>query len=280
MPRTVSSKIHIDLSAQEVWRLRCDFDLESRIAMLGMRELSLLSEDVLLEGQVKEQRQRLVRCDLVGDHLRGGIMGIKTSDLGSRILCCYFVNLFDKMHGANYTVEMLMKTFEITIEGNQWCVPETDHTCFLCTHIEVTVKMPMVGRMVEKHLEKQMLHSHAEFPKHAYEFLKSTNKLEISHKNVQPIHNFEHGPMVANVSEVVGLSIACSAQNPKLSRLQLAWNMLVNSVPENLTRHKMLCRQDQPSRNAVAVRVKPLCARVMLRFGCASTIVDSDEIVE
>ena len=101
MPRTVSSKIRVALPARETWRLRCDFALEQHIASLTKRKLCLVEEEAINEGAEDEQRQRLVRCDLLGDHLNGGMMGVKTGDLGSEILSVFFVNLFDEAHGSD-----------------------------------------------------------------------------------------------------------------------------------------------------------------------------------
>ena len=83
MPRTVLSKVRVALPAREVWRLRCDFTLEQHIASLNKRKISLVEEEAIHEGAENEQRQRLVRCDLVGDHLNGGVMGVKTGSRGT-----------------------------------------------------------------------------------------------------------------------------------------------------------------------------------------------------
>ena len=170
MPRTVSSKIRVALPARETWRLRCDFVLEQHIASLNRRKLHFLEEEVIREGAEDEQRCRLARCDLLGDHLNGGAMGVKTSDLGSEIHFVYFVNLFGEAHGGEFSVDLALRRLNVSITGHQWCLVESDHSCFLCTRIQLGVNLPGIGRLVEMQLERQMRASHEAFPEHAYAY--------------------------------------------------------------------------------------------------------------
>ena len=277
MPRTVFSKVRVDMPTLDAWRLRNSFALEQTIATGGRRRLTLLDESVENEGREDEQRQRVSRCDLLGDHLGGGLMGIKTSDLASELSCSYFVNLFDEAHGAQFSVELALRRLNVSIVGYQWCVPVSETSCFLCTRVEVKVPVLGVGGMVEMQLERHMRASHADFPKHAYAFANATRALA-------------EAPTSAPAVEVVGAS-SCgvaelpecferSAGDPKLDGWRLLQARLADCLHFTSKRHRMLNDKRPLSANTVAVRVGRRHARALFFCGCASAIVDSDEIVE
>ena len=174
MPRTVRSKVRIELSAQQAWQLRNHFGLEKHIATLHMRALTLREENVRDEGTEDEQRHRVVHCELVGDnHVGANVVGIRSADLSSDIVTSFFVHRFDEAHGSDFRVEMAMKRLNVSIAGHQWCLPETETSCTLCTTVEVHVRMPGIGGLVEMQLERRMRASHADFPKHGIEYLRT-----------------------------------------------------------------------------------------------------------
>ncbi len=285
MPRTVSSKIRVALPAREAWRLRCDFALEQHIASLNKRKLCLVEEEATREGAEDEQRQRLVRCDLLGDHLNGGVMGVKTSDLGSEILSVFFVNLFDEAHGAEFTVDVALRRLNVSITGHQWCLIESDVSCFLCTRVQLEVKITGIGGLVEMQLERQMRASHAAFPEHAYAYrakkcvvptipvarrpgeivavlpsLRESQEEEVEEEEEE------------QVAEPLGAT-ATTATELQLNQWRLVGAALLSWAMHRPRRHRSL-------RDSVPVRVHRRHARVLLLCGCADAIVDSDEIVE
>ena len=263
MPRTVSSKVRIALPAHEAWRARCDFALEQHIAALGKRKLELIEEEVTNEGATDEQRQRLVRCDLLGDQLNGGVMGVKTADLNSEVLSVFFVNLFDEAHGAEFSVDMAMRRLNVSITGHQWCLIESDTSCFLCTRIQLEVKLVGIGGLVEMQLERQMRASHAAFPEHACAFARR--------RTVQ--RRVDSVEVLPTVPEEPARSMAMATADPQLNRWRLVSALLLQWALRWPRRHRPLAA-------AVPVRVHRRHARVLLLCGCADAVVDSDEIVE
>lgn len=283
MPRTVSSKIRVALPAREAWRLRCDFALEQHIASLNKRKLSLLEEEVINGGAEDEQRQRLVRCDLMGDHLNGGMMGVKTSDLGSEILCVYFVNLFDEAHGAEFTVDVALRRLNVSITGHQWCLVESDVSCFLCTRVQLEVKIAGIGGLVEMHLERQMRASHAAFPELAYAYRAKkcvTPTAPVARRPGEIVavlptlrESQEEEAEEEEDEEIVGPIQTAATPELKLNQWRLVGAALLSWLMHRPRRHRSL-------QDTVPVRVHRRHARVLLLCGCADTIVESDEIVE
>ena len=282
MPRTVSSKIRVALPAREAWRLRSDFALEQHIASLNKRRLCLVEEEVVNEGAEDEQRQRLVRCDLLGDHLNGGVMGIKTGDLGSEIMSVFFVNLFDEAHGAEFTVDMAMRRLNVSITGHQWCLVESDVSCFLCTRIQLEVKIVGIGGLVEMQLERQMRASHAAFPEHAYAYRAKKCVLPTVPVARRPGEIVQVLPTLRESQEeegereedeVAGSMQTAATPELKLNQWRLAGAALLSWVLHRPRRHRSL-------QDTMPVRVHRRHARVLLLCGCADAVVDSDEIVE
>ena len=281
MPRTVSSKVRVALPAREAWRLRCDFALEQHIASLNKRKLSLVEEEAIHEGAENEQRQRLVRCDLLGDHLNGGVMGVKTGDLGSEILSVFFVNLFDEAHGAEFTVDVALRKLNVSITGHQWCLVESDVSCFLCTRIQLEVKIVGIGGLVEMQLERQMRASHAAFPEHAYAYrakkcvvptapvARRPNEL-VQVLPTLPERKEEEGEEEEGATEPMGTTTTTEL---KLNQWRLLGAALLSWVLHRPRRHRSL-------QDTMPVRVHRRHARVLLLCGCADAVVDSDEIVE
>lgn len=286
MPRTVSSKIRVALPARETWRLRCDFALEQHIASLNRRKLHFLEEEVIREGAEDEQRCRLARCDLLGDHLNGGAMGVKTSDLGSEIHFVYFVNLFGEAHGGEFSVDLALRRLNVSITGHQWCLVESDHSCFLCTRIQLGVNLPGIGRLVEMQLERQMRASHEAFPEHAYAY---RSKRCV----VAPT-----APVAQRPSELVGVLPTLAERNEEEeeeeeAEIAEAMNTATTASPELKLNQSRLVgaallrwamhrpRRHHALQDTVPVRVHRRHARVLLLCGCADAVaVDSNEIVE
>lgn len=268
MPRTVSSRVHIALSAQKTWQLRNHFPLETHIATLNNRALTLIDEEAVDEGTENEQRHRVVRCELVGDqHVGKNMMGVKASDLCSDVSSSFYVHKFDEEHGTEFFVDMAMKRLNIAITGHQWCVPETETSCFLCTCVDVEVKLPGIGGLVEMQLERRMRASHAAFPKHAVEFLKSaTEPLEAPAVPTAPPLSPPEAPATAIVS----------SEDPSLNWMRLAWAFVASGAARQLIWPKTRGHEAA----TVPVRLGRRHARLLVACGCASTLVDSNEIVE
>jgi len=283
MPRTILSKIRVALPAREAWRLRCDFALEQHIASLNKRKISLVEEEATHEGAEDEQRQRLVRCDLLGDHLNGGVMGVKTADLSSHILSVFFVNLFDEAHGGEFSVDMAMRRLNVTITGHQWCLVESDVSCFLCTRVQLEVRLVGIGGLVEMQLERQMRASHAAFPEHAYAH--RAKKCVAPQRPVarrQPsLDVVEVLPTLAEVKEEEeeeadedGEEVIATPEL-KLNQWRLLGAALLSWAMHRPRRHRSL-------EDTVPVRMHRRHARVLVLCGCADAmvVVEPDEIVE
>ena len=285
MPRTISSKIRVALPAREAWRLRCDFALEQHIASLSKRKISLVEEEATHEGAEDEQRQRLVRCDLLGDHLNGGVMGIKTGDLSSHILSVFFVNLFDEAHGAEFSVDMAMRRLNVSITGHQWCLVESDVSCFLCTRVQLEVRLTGIGGLVEMQLERQIRASHAAFPEHAYAY--RAKKCVAPQRPVarrQPsLDVVEVLPTLAEVKEEEeeeeegeeGEEEVTATPELKLNQWRLVGAALLSWAMHRPRRHRSFD-------DTVPVRMHRRHARVLVLCGCADAmvVVEPDEIVE
>ena len=171
--RLVTSKIRINRSAEEVWRLRCSYELEEYIACVSQRSLTLVEERSVEEGTKQESKIRTVRCELLGEHLGGLTLGaLSSKDLVSEISSNFFTHLFDEDHGASFTVEMLKVRLDVRISGTQHCIPESSASCFLCTNIRICVNVLGIGSLVEMQLQRQLQASHAAFPQHVVNFEK------------------------------------------------------------------------------------------------------------
>ena len=282
MPRVVESKIHVGLPAPEAWRLRCNFDLEKYIAALGNRTLTLIEEETVSKGLVEEQTQRLVRCELVGEHLGGAMMGAITSkDLVSEISSSFYAQRFDEDHGASFVVEMLKVRIDVHMKGHQWCVPDTPTSCYLCTRIDLTVRVPGVGALIEMKIERQLRASHAAFPKHALDYLQKREETSTRTALVtSPPSSPEPAP-----SKLPDCPTPCvrNATEPRLNRCQLAWALCVAIVLSGARRHRMLTAGGASAGpahpNQVVVRMGGRKARMLVLCGCAN-VVEQDEIVE
>lgn len=299
MPRTVFSKVRLELPAREVWCLRCDFALEQHIASLNRRKLALVEEDVHKRGATDEQRQRLVRCDLQGDHLNGGVMGIKTSDLGSEILSTFYVNLFDEAHGAEFTVDVALSRLSVSITGHQWCLVESDLSCFLCTRTQLEVNIVGIGGLVEMQLERQIRTSNAAFPDHAYAYRAKecavVPRAPVARRPGETVtvlptlpegkkgqeeadEDDDEGGGGEGEGEEVEASAGpaaamATATGLKIQQWRLVGTSLLRWMMHRPRRHRSL-------RDSKPVRVHRRHARLLLLCGCADAVVDSDEIVE
>lgn len=278
MPRTVRSEVRIELPAQQAWQLRNHFGLEKHIAALNMRALTLREEGVRNEGTEDEQRHRVVHCELVGDqHVGGNVMGVRSADLSSDVVSSFFVHRFDKAHGTEFYVEMAMKRLDMSISGHQWCVPETATSCLLCTTVEVHVRMPGIGGLVEMQLERRMRASHAAFPKHAIEYLRMHATDAVP--SAPPASPSPPSPKRA---ETLG-PVPSSLNEPPVSYGRLAWALVVSGALGQMfrtRRHAMLRAQRPHADHAVPVRLGRRHARLLLVCGCASEVLEPDEIVE
>ena len=269
MPRTVASKVHVPLPPREAWRLRCSFALEQHIATLGKRTLTLLEEETARAGAPDEQRRRVVRCELAGDLIGGAVMGVKAKDLGSEIESTHFVHLYDEAHGAEFSVRMALRRANLTIAGRQWCLPESEASCFLCTRVYLEARLVGIGGLVEMQLERQMRASHAAFPGHACAFAAA------------PAHGAAPAPTSAPAPAPVAVedvAVALVASEPSLGR----WWLLGDAVARLFTRRRSRRLLLPPGDATAAVRVGRRHARLLLACGCASAavVVESDEIVE
>ena len=261
--------------------LRCNFDLEQHIAAIGNRQLTLVSENVSGPGTEWEQRQRQVRCELLGDQIGGSIMGVKTSDLTSDVASHFYVHRYDEECGAEFWVTLLLKKIKVTFEGRQWCLPASDASCYLCTRVEVRAHVVGIGSLIEMQLERHIRNSHEAFPQHALGFLdREGQKAPARHlpahlSEIEPVESFE--PV-----EVVGLSARepLAAAPSGLERCRLLVALLVDSAVRLRRRHRALSDKNWNSGTTAHVRVHRQHARVLLLFGCASPVVDTDEIVE
>jgi len=282
--RTIESRVRVSRPASETWRLRCDFDLERHIAGLNRRRLNLVEENTAEQDTPNEQTQRIVRCELEGEHLGGITMGAITSkDLVSEISSTFFKHRFDEDHGATFAVEFVKVVLNVHISGHQWCEPETESSCFLCTHVKVSVKVPGVGSLIERQLERQMRASHAAFPHLADAYVKQQQEqvaatrgaLTTPSPTSSPDLNRSKPPEQRAPVALPG-SVERTSGAPQLSRWQLAWSLLVGWAFGGLRRHRFL-QTDGPG-GTVVVRVSPRSARLLLLCGCASA--EQDEIVE
>lgn len=275
MPRTVSSKVHIPLPAREAWRLRCCFALEQHIATLSKRTLTLLEEETARAGAADEQRRRVVRCELAGDPLGGSVMGVKVKDLGSEIVSSHFVHLYDEAHGAEFSVRMAMRRVNVTIEGRQWCLPETEASCFLCTRIYLDAKLVGIGGLVEMQLERQMRASHAAFPGHACAFA-------AAQAPAAPVAPAPASP-AAKVADVATAVVAVpAAEEPALDRWWLLGDAVARGVGRRGRGRRHAALRAATADHPTTVRVGRRHARLLLACGCASAVavVEPDEIVE
>lgn len=274
MTRIVSSKVRVELSADETWKLRCNFELERYIATKNKRDLTTIEEDVVHEGLENEQWQRRTRCIFLEDHLGGGKMGFKTADLANEITTNFFMHKFDEDHGAVFSAEMVDKRLNISIEGRQWCVRDGHNACFLFTRVEVTASIVAVGGLVEMQIERQLRASHRAFPQHAYAFLDApqTNDAESITSTDIGMNREKNIAHVKIVKEPITGS--------DLDRLRLLDTLGTRTIQRKCRRHIILRSTNEPTAEFVPVRVGRVLSRILLRCGCASTIVDSDEIVE
>jgi len=276
MTRTISSKIPVALPAHETWRLRCNFDLEQYIATRGNRQLTLVREDTRGPDTEWEQCQRQVRCELQGDQLGGSIMGVKTSDLASEVVSNFYVHRFGEEYGAEFWVSMLLKKVKVSIEGHQWIVPASDVSCYLCTRVEVEARVMGIGSLIEMQLDRQIRASHAAFPQHALSFLAERAEAAAT---IPPPPPPLPPPLPPTDVEVVVASPLPPAHAP--DGCHHAGSLLFGAVLRRARRHRVLPSKHWGTAGAtVPVRVGRRHARVLLLFGCASPVVDSDEIVE
>lgn len=280
MPRMVRSKVRIELSAQQAWQLRNHFGLEKHIATLHMRALTLREENVRDEGTEDEQRHRVAHCELVGDnHIGGNVMGIRSADLSSDIVTSFFVHRFDEAHGSEFRVELAMKRLNVSISGHQWCLPETETRCTLCTTVEVHVRIPGIGGLVEMQLERRMRASHTDFPKHAIEYLRMH---AADTAPSAPLKAAPPPPPSPKREETPG-PVVSSSEEPSISWGRLAWALVVSGALGQLfrtRRHAVLRGQRPCAGHSVPVRLGRRHARLLLVCGCASDVLDTDEIVE
>ncbi len=288
MPRIVTSKVHFKISAREAWRARSSLDLETHIATLGRRKLTLLKEEVVNEGASDEHKRRLVRCELMSDFLGGSIMGVKTADLGSEIESTHFEHLYDEAHGAEFSVALALKRVGLSISGRQWCLPESETSCFLCTRVYLEAKIMGLGSLIEMQVDRQMRASYEAFPDHAYTYLAGAGALPVPPPSPSLVTVTVTADAPASemlVPEPHAWPKGHASANPALHWLWLLRTAVARGLQR--TRFERTSRRHAvlPSSNAlpgdrIPVRLKRRHARVLLWCGCASAIVDSDEIVE
>lgn len=299
MPRVVESRIRVARAAEETWKLRCNFELEQKIAALTNRNLTMIEENTVHHGEEDEQTQRLVRCELVGEHLGGAMMGAVTSkDLASEVSSSFYVRRFDEDHGSSFVVEMLKVRIDVFIKGHQWCLPETETSCLLCTRIELSVRVPGVGYLVEMKLERQLRASHAAFPGHADAFVKQLEDAKVRNRLVAsppsspdpelsrlPAHAAAQPSLVAMP---LPEHLARRAEAPRLNRWKVLWALWFgiglkacrrhHVLPSNGSAHSAEAAPIGRGAEMVTVQMGRRSARWLVLCGCAS--VEQDEIVE
>jgi hypothetical protein len=280
MPRIVTSKVRLKISAQETWRARSSLDLETHIATLGGRKLTLLEEEVVNEGARDEHKRRLVRCELMSDFLGGSIMGVKTADLGSEIESTHFEHLYDEAHGAEFSVALALKRVGLSISGRQWCLPESEMSCFLCTRVHLEARIMGLGSLIEMQVDRQMRANYEAFPDHAYAYLAGAGALPV------PSPVAADAPALETLTpEPLALPEGRASVRSALHRLWLLRAAVARGLQRTRfehasRRHAALTSTNALPEDGVPVRLKRRHARVLLWCGCASAIVDSDEIVE
>lgn len=280
MPRIVTSKVHLKTSAREAWRARCSLDLETRIAMLGRRKLTLLEEEVVNEGASDEHKRRLVRCELMPDFLGGSIMGVKTSDLGSEVESTHFVHLCDEAHGAEFSVALALKRVGLSISGRQWCLAESETSCFLCTRVHLEAKIMGLGSLIEMQVERQMRANYEAFPDHAYTYLAGAGALPAPSPVATGAPESETLAPKPHALPEGRASVKSALRRLWLLRAAVERGMQRVLFERASPRHAVLTSANALPGDRVPVRLKRRHARVLLLCGCASAIVDSDEIVE
>lgn len=290
MTRIVVSKVRVPLPAREAWRARGSLELEKHIAALSKRKLTLLEQEVVREGASDEQTRRLARCELTDDFLGGSIMGVKTSDLGSEIESTHFTHLFDEAHGAEFSVEMMLKRINLSMSGHQWCLPESDTSCFLCTRIQLDARIPGLGGLIEMQLERQLRASHQAFPAHACTFVAASGAQTESPPAPAPPPAHTLAPPMPPVPTMPPAPPApperCGTARPALGWWRMRWEEAIargiRSIGHLSTgrRHAVLHSPAAPPDDTVPVRMGRRQGRLLLLCGCAKAIIDSDEIIE
>ena len=256
MTRTISSRVRVEMSAQETWDLRCNFELERHIASLGKRKLTILDEKFVNSGLQTEQMQRLVCCEILGD-LGKGMVSIKAADLTSNIRTIVFPRLFGEENGAEFVVEFATNKFRASMQGRQWAVPIDENCCFLCTCVSVSIHgVPGLGTIIEMQMERQIRESHAAFPKHAYQYTESIKRRSV--------------PQIAHPPE---LEIEIE---PKAVERHVVFRLLFG---KQYRKHGVLQRPIHDSGNTVLLRVNRQHVRALLFCGCGD-VVEEDEIIE
>ena len=280
MPRIITSKVHLKISAREAWRARSSMDLQTHIATLGRRNLTLLEEEVVNEGASDEHKRRLVRCELMSDFLGGSIMGVKTADLGSEIESTHFEHLCDEAHGSEFSVALALKRVGLSISGRQWCLPESETSCFLCTRVHLEAKIMGLGSLIEMQIDRQLRESYEAFPDHAYTYLADAGALPA------PSPVTTSAPASETLTpEPHALPEGRASVRSALHRLWLLRAAVERGLQRTLfergsRRHAVLTSTNALPEDRVPVRMKRRHARVLLLCGCGSAIVDPDEIIE
>jgi hypothetical protein len=211
------------------------------------------------------------------------------------------VHLYDEAHGAEFAVHMALRRVNLTISGRQWCLPESETSCFLLTRVYLDARLVGIGGLVEMQLERQMRASHAAFPGHADAFVQEQEEARVrarltasppSSPDAELSRLPGHAP-IGTSSVAVALPRRCarSAEEPRIDRWKFLLALVFGIGLKARRRHHVLpsngCanatavaagRQVGTGSDTVVVRVERRHARWLVPCGCAS--VDQDEIVE
>ena len=141
-----------------------------------------------------------------------------------------------------------------------------------------------LGSLIEMQVDRQMRASYEAFPDHAYTYLAGVGALPVP--PLSPVTVTEDAPASKlPTPELLALPKDHASVNPTLHRLWLlktavARGMQGTSFERTSRRHAVLPSSNALPGDRVPVRLKRRHARVLLWCGCASPILDSDEIVE
>ena len=290
--RTLNSKVKISRSARETWHLRSNFELEQWIALLGKRTLEMLEEQTNnVEGEA--ETQRVVRCELVDDHLAGFTFGaITAKDITSEVSSRFFPTRFEEARGSDFVVRMTRLPDKIEISGRQWCVPIDDDNCFMCTTVTIVVHVLAIGSFIEREIEKQMHNCYNAFPQQIDQFLfevgaeRATLALTGPGLAITPNTNATNTNANANATTTATTTAAAASlgEMGKFGSVQIDTpaRPLFSTLMGRSSRHCRIRPEGvQPvavASHTVIVRVGIRHALLLLCCGCAETVEVEDHV--
>ena len=279
--RTLTSKVKVSRSARETWHLRGNFELEKWIALVGKRTLEMLEEQTNnVEGEV--ETQRVVRCELVGDHLAGFTFGaITAKDLTSEVASRFFPTRFEEARGSEFVVRMTHLPDKIKISGRQWCVPIDDDNCFMCTTVTIAVHVLAIGSFIEREIEKQMHNCYNAFPQQMDDFLSEMGTERA--KLALPDPSLAGPTTSTTTTTTTNTAVVPLSEIGKFGSVQIDTPARPR-FPTLLGRSRRHCRL-RPEGQATAIASHTVIVRVGIRHallllccGCAETVEVEDHV--